>query len=492
MTSIIDHDNGVLSPTVKNTFIDLCFTPAHTAERRSSSAPPSPDCKSRRSAPFTRFSHEGFGSKHREGTPTLDSDLSTDAHTDASNEAEVRSVEECSTGDSSPPPAIVDDELLWIQEWGPPPPEEMCAPCTVIQGSWPMTEAPAFCQVFSTTPESQSHSRRLNSKAASYKLEGNAFKLPVTPDGDDIAREHYKYHFAEVINYARDIVQKSGHASQVEVSHDDNRLTMLIRARTSASQDEYETERLLTIAKEALLDAAAQSKCIYLMGYCSPKPFTMQPQGFETMLGAMDNPTTACWHVFKKGFCRHAADCCKDHPACQMPVHVLVEGVQLRSENPHVVTEFKLELGDLVRSVAGALNSCPCTKRTEVSKDMDCQGWTIEVTVVGALNDHKEYLLTLAKSSLFDATNNSKNIYILGYATKPFVTKSQGFVTMLGDMPDERKACWDLYSKGCCSRDGACRWQHPQCVMPVNIVIKDGFQEDSVLCGFDGYQTLHV
>merc|ERR1719446_970756 len=76
----------------------------------------------------------------------------------------------------------------------------------------------------------------------------------------------------------------------------------------------------------------------------------------------------------------------------------------------------------------------------------------------------------------------------MGYAAMPFISKSQGFIAVLGDMQDESRAwgfiavlgdmqdesraCWDFYTKGVCSRECVCRWEHPECLMPINVVIK--------------------
>ena len=39
------------------------------------------------------------------------------------------------------------------------------------------------------------------------------------------------------------------------------------------------------------------------------------------------------------------------------------------------------------------------------------------------------------------------------FNTFPARWKPRGFVSMLGDMQDESRVCWDLYSKGSCGRD---------------------------------------
>jgi len=89
--------------------------------------------------------------------------------------------------------------------------------------------------------------------------------------------------------------------------------------------DELLTSEILADAQKSLLEVTKQSKSIYVMGYCTPEAFVAQPYGFDTTLGAMENATKACWHVFKKGRCRHGCNCAKQHPIFEMPLQVVVE-----------------------------------------------------------------------------------------------------------------------------------------------------------------------
>lgn len=207
------------------------------------------------------------------------------------------------------------------------------------------------------------------------------------------------------------------------------------------------------------------------MGYCSPRPFLMQPQGFEATLAAMDSKTNACWHIFKRGFCRHGAECAKQHPVVQLPVRVVVENGQFDS-CARVAGEFKQEVADLTMVVSAALGKCAYADKVEAFKDKDSQGWTIEVTLKQGMAMHKNYLLALAKTALYSATNNSGTVYIMGYAAKPFHPSARGVMAMLGSMQDESIACWDLYSKGACRHDRTCCFAHPECMEPFNIAVQ--------------------
>lgn len=439
-----DDIAGECTPTVKNTFIDYQFLPVSIQPRRNSVPPSSRLC---------RESLKGFsdGKALAINATSFHSDMSTDATTDGST---------CSESGIKTPTSLDDccaSEAQSAQGW----PQDACS-----RSSWLVPPAPKPHVARKPAPSSQS--QRLNSKAMVFQPK-NVSK--------DEATKHYKHHFEGTIKRAKKALESSGNVAGVEFSHDGKGYYIMIQPHEDAcatfANTELLTERLLTLAKEALLEAASKSKCIYLMGYCSAKPFIMHPQGFEARLGAMENATTACWHVFKKGFCRHSAECVKQHAPAEVPVHVLVEAVQCTSCT-QFASSFKQEVADLTMAVIATLGESAFVSQVEAFKDKDCQGWTIEVIMSGAQKDHKEYLLTVAQSALFSATNSSKTVYIMGYAVKPFIAKSHGFVTLLGDMQDESRACWDLYTHGVCNRDRECRLQHPECFTPLNIVVKEG------------------
>jgi hypothetical protein len=110
----------------------------------------------------------------------------------------------------------------------------------------------------------------------------------------------------------------------VTISDDAQDCSIVLQVR-----DEVDSvaEQVLAFAEKTLLEVTTKSKCIYVMGYCTPQAFKSQPHGFEATLGAMENATKACWHVFKKGVCRHDVNCCKQHAIYKVPVRVFVEHV---------------------------------------------------------------------------------------------------------------------------------------------------------------------
>lgn len=322
---------------------------------------------------------------------------------------------------------------------------------------------------FTTTPVRQAASRlisqgqRLNSKAIAFQPKA---------DVNDPAMQHYGPRFAEVINCAKKIMQASECIKCVQLD-DTNGYTLILQPQHAAEGSGQQTQQLMTIAKEAILEASSKSKCIYVQGYAGLRPFTMKPQGFEATLTAMENARNACWHIFKKGFCRHGDACSKQHPVCQQTVQVVVENSSFDGCGVRFVKAFRQEVTALAMMITATMGRCAYADNVEAHENKGCVGWTIEVTPKEEMKMLREYLLNLAQSALFGATNDSNTVYIMGYAAKPFFSKPNGFVTILGDMQDESRACWDFYSKGFCTRDCACSWEHPECCMPFNIVIKE-------------------
>jgi len=309
--------------------------------------------------------------------------------------------------------------------------------------------------------------QRLSAKAAPFQPLTVAKVSKPSTYGRTQTPSEYKKCIAEVICLAQSSIKLSEYVKNVEISEDASGWSVVIQP----SRPSVKTELLESLAQKALLDATETTNCIFVLGYCSPAPFSTRPQGFGATLVAMTNAKTACWHMFKKGFCRHGDGCDKQHPPLEVPVHVLVEGVQLDTCT-RLAGAFKSQVAELALTVTTTLADSPYVETVKAFK-IDHQGWTIEMTPKG-VQDHKEHLLTLAKNALFSASSNSEILCIMGYAGKPFMENSRGIVTILGNMRDESKICWDMYMKGACSCSGdQCRWEHPSCLMPINIVLQE-------------------
>lgn len=277
---------------------------------------------------------------------------------------------------------------------------------------------------------------------------------------------------AAVIRLTTVLMKQSEHLGDVEVSEAGGSWTVIIQPKV-IEENSLQTEALISLAKKSLLEAATKSNCIYVMGYCSSRPFSMRAQGFQATLGAMQNATNSCWHIFKKGFCRHGDMCYKQHPIVQAPVHCLVEGVLLPICKRFAYS-FKEQVTNLVLTVTSSLGAQDHVQDVQAIKDHEHPGWTIEITTKCRLADNKDYLLTLAKNALLQGTCKPDFLWIIGYTVKPFVQKSRGFVAIVGDMQDQSWVCWDMYAKGFCSRaSGECQFEHPECLMPINIAVKE-------------------
>mmetsp|Transcript_73950 Transcript_73950/g.130627 ORF Transcript_73950/g.130627 Transcript_73950/m.130627 type:complete len:256 (+) Transcript_73950:128-895(+) len=48
-----------------------------------------------------------------------------------------------------------------------------------------------------------------------------------------------------------------------------------------------------------------------------------------------------------------------------------------------------------------------------------------------------------------------------------------GFLVKLAEVPDPSRACWGMYSHGCCRRGMACTWQHPERSAYLEVVLEE-------------------
>jgi hypothetical protein len=99
------------------------------------------------------------------------------------------------------------------------------------------------------------------------------------------------------------------------------------------------------------------------------------------------------------------------------------------------------------------------------------QGWLVTVKVHSHDMHRAEYMITVAKETLLMSTDEASKVKVIGYRLVPFLPTPQGFLAMLGAVPDHSQACYDAYGKGFCRRGAACRWQHPPCMRSVKVGI---------------------
>lgn len=430
--------------SVKNTFLDM-REEYRGAQRRNKSLPPSfrPACGTTCGMIF-EWNEE----------PAVESDVSTDVRTEASDDESPSSEMGNVSSDS---PSVCS---CYVGQ---------CEPCmgVMFPGAEPMAPMPPWVQVShldaspmsyvqptSPLPEAQVH--RLNSKALAFQP---------SPQLRQASEEDFGQ-VADMVHATKTILQNSRSVASVDVTQTFEGWSIVIAPQR---KHQVSVDRAVAVAKDALLKAAQQSSNVYVLGYCAPHAaFEERPQGFEAQLGLMGSAEAACWRVFKRGSCHHGTDCCKEHPILQVPVHVYVEAAHFAAQE-QVVCSFKEEVASFVMMVTSMLTGVAAA---QAFNDQDGQGWRVEVSLRAEDMCFKENFLTVVKNALMEAAQLSQNVYIMGTGAKPFISKSQGFTTMLGEMADRTQACWDLYMKGCCWRGDACRWRHPQCLMPVNVVLK--------------------
>lgn len=83
-------------------------------------------------------------------------------------------------------------------------------------------------------------------------------------------------------------------------------------------------ERILGVAKEALLQASRASASVYVLGH-RWRPFAPTPLGFCARLAVVKEPLQACWGLLDKGVCP-AGGCCRwRHPEQMININVIVK-----------------------------------------------------------------------------------------------------------------------------------------------------------------------
>jgi hypothetical protein len=83
---------------------------------------------------------------------------------------------------------------------------------------------------------------------------------------------------------------------------------------------------VVAASKNVLLDAAANSETVYVMGY-EAEPFkNLTSSSYATMLVAMPCARSACWDTYQFGCCPRGKSCKWQHPGKRdlQPVRVMV------------------------------------------------------------------------------------------------------------------------------------------------------------------------
>jgi len=419
------------TPIVRNTFINYDTKQQHgSAKRRNKSLPP-----------LFRL-----GDERNElleiSCVIVDSDDSTDVRTEA--------------GSDDTPSSDMGNHSSYApsSSHGHAGPCEPCAPVTYLSSGpqgYTWMQPPQIAPV------------ALSSKASAYEPK----QQPIQPLSQNDVDSHAGV--AEMVEAAKQILQRSPEIATADLTQSLDGWSLVV---TPAKNSNAGGTHVLALAKRALFEAAEKSKSVYVLGYNSPAvAFATKAQGFESRLGVMASPHRACWRSFKQGSCHHGATCCKEHPILEVPVRVFLEAAQFQlTANEQVVKHCNQEFASFLMMIISWLTN---TSGLPVSLfDLGGEGWSIEIPILDEHSNLREHLLALARSAFTEASRKSKNVFLMGFGAKPFIPKPNGFVAMLGEMADSNWACWDVYKEGVCAREGACRWQHPQCLMPVSLVLK--------------------
>jgi hypothetical protein len=122
--------------------------------------------------------------------------------------------------------------------------------------------------------------------------------------------------------------------------------------------------------------------------------------------------------------------------------------------------------------VAAARSAVEMQTRVELCGQLD--NWKIILDVRNE-NDFQraQKSLVAAQKALLQSAAESQSVYVVGYQAAPFQPTGygSGFYSTLALVKDESLACWDLLSRGVCSRGSMCRWRHPSATCVVTFFI---------------------
>jgi hypothetical protein len=240
----------------------------------------------------------------------------------------------------------------------------------------------------------------------------------------------YRSKVEKVLRRCVAFLEESDLIAHVEMSSNANDLSVYIQVQGHGG---LLVDYVSTLAQETLIESISQSKCIFIMGYCSPQPFTVRPFGFEASLAAMENATKACWHVFKKGFCKHGLNCSKQHPIYTIPLRVFVQPSGFCAPPPLVsMNDPKFLIGGFVHSLATMLEHDARITGVQALGNHISNGWTLEVSLEAPSEEDQQDVLDTIQQQVLAITSSSCGIHIVEYAGRQFVQTSTEFAVLLG------------------------------------------------------------
>jgi hypothetical protein len=257
----------------------------------------------------------------------------------------------------------------------------------------------------------------------------------------------------------------------VEVFNNAKGSQVCIQARGNDDCDGM--QRLVELAKEAVLEGIGiKTKNVYIIGFrANNQGFHPAPQGFRATIGHMEESAKACWHLFKKGFCRHGKYCKNLHPSETATIDVVIECMQLKAPTM-ITTRFQHDVACLVRQIVSTLAECSYVASVEAVGNNG--GWSIEVSSENDLVS-KECFSDLAMGMLSNAQAN--NLLLMRHASEPFTRHSNSFTATLANVEGKNDVCYECYSIGFCRFHVTCKFRHPSCFMPIEFATKPPSQQ---------------
>jgi len=133
-------------------------------------------------------------------------------------------------------------------------------------------------------------------------------------------KAHHKARLDKVIRRAAKKLEACDMIAKVDIA--DGSLTIQVHGTVDRV-----TPEVATLAQKILLELTEKSNCIYVLGFATQDAFRMHDNGFELTFGAMESATRACWHVFKKGYCRYGSSCSNQHPILTVLMRVIIKAI---------------------------------------------------------------------------------------------------------------------------------------------------------------------
>lgn len=93
-----------------------------------------------------------------------------------------------------------------------------------------------------------------------------------------------------------------------------------------------------------------------------------------------------------------------------------------------------------------------------------------------------------AKDGIFERTNRTRGVCLLGFKAAPFKPLPDGFSTTLATVPSKRRECRRIYRNGTCRLGAACTWEHPSDMVKLDFTIRTdaAYPEESSENGVPG------